>query len=118
MTDTATQWTREQVERLALDFMGFILDPAVGWIPMKGGAVEWASDVDGASFRIGWNPFTDAAADYDVLLRARQVWPREAFTLNNRMRVINALRDVPDQYVLGDYARAVLAVLDSQEANR
>jgi len=77
-----------------------------------------------------WNPFSDANADVQVLARAREVWTtgirtkREAYprwvALTCRLHDQWATRNLyegwdaqPLLYQTGDYARAVLKVLDA-----
>lgn len=142
MTDYALQqWTQEQVERLARDFMGWKRgDELVDFPPHYHGLEgRWFRETDvGPSLAGGarWNPLFDAAEDYQVLQRARETWGR-----TDRLSIAAfacAVVDLcsanlypagwfPDDgptipacvgYTVGDYARAVLAVLDSQATDR
>jgi hypothetical protein len=112
MTDTAVQqWTQEQVDRLARDFMRY------GY-----------SVFDGQVWRNAWpwNPFADASHDYEVLQRARNAWfatDVRALALRDELWRLWHSREptetypestLPILYQVGDYARGVLAVLDSQ----
>jgi hypothetical protein len=104
------------VERLARDFMGDTDSLGWGWVTPSGLSIEWTVDIAGRSFRIGWNPFTDAAADYDVLQRARNTWAKEyRGNTAEPWSVFSEAVGRGCRYEVGDYARAVLAVLDSQE---
>jgi hypothetical protein len=130
MTDTYVQpWTQEQVERLARDFMGwtlrFVKGNTLADLPDGGVLLIYGF---GTSFVSRWEPFTDPRADYQVLQRARERLFsfrrlfRDALNAQWRARFGDvayvALHETLDRYQTGDYARAVLAVLDQQEESR
>lgn len=127
-----------QVERLARDFMG--------WKPWETGMGSsgtytvyvnglWVCHGNPLCDQVMFSPFTDANADYQVLQRARvyldhdgrrrvgrtleAVWlarfdlrPSREDEPAKALQILLSL-----EYEPGDYARAALAVLDSQETN-
>lgn len=75
-----------------------------------------------------WNPFLSADADLQVLERSREVWAENDPDRMYRMiRRLGFLLDAPDaslgyaiglRYNVGDYSRAVLAVLRSTDGEK
>lgn len=106
--------TREDLEALAR-WMGWNeMNSGNGW-KASAPAFDWE---DGALWQGNreWNPFTDANADVQVLQRAREVWP---ILSGYAVAIDNAIANVWFRrvhhllmcYEVGDYARAVLAVV-------
>lgn len=122
---SAPEYTAEDVERLARDFMRWKPGSEVFSRPRLGRVWHDENDDPAAwMFNAGhdpWNPFVDARHDLQVLERAREVWRPKTETgfvddfhapWNRFCRAVPHL--TPD-YTVGSFARAVLEVLRPTE---
>lgn len=117
-------WVAEDMEILA-KWMGWEVvhlgAVAYAVLPNEGRFYLHSNNGSRSKFAAEWEPFMNVAHDYMVLERAREVWAdqREEIIMDDALRAWGA--DMPFhvrlRYRVGDYARAVLAVLrGSQEA--
>lgn len=126
-TPAVQDWTAEDVETLAR-WMGWIrADGGVYWYDGRKMRITPSCKAERTSCGLGtqpsqmWNPFADAEADYMVLERAREVWSAVGqgvrfsseleCALKARSKDGDALCGNAARYRVGDWSRAVLAVL-------
>jgi hypothetical protein len=131
------EYTAEDVERLARDFMGWdkhvpgSVQPQTTYFRTRLACPDRQTCMifpAGPSPRAGqeWNPFLSADADLQVLERAREVYlpaaRRDWLAAENPDRrwflFSDALPDRVTDYTCGAFARAVLAVLRSTEGEK
>lgn len=120
---SAPEYTTEDAERLARDFMGWRLGSecyADATAPL-----EWYFERGGQWYHVArakwpWNPFRDADADLQVLERAREVWQAKERDSSRTTEFslwfeFGVLLPRALDYRVGDFSRAALEVLRSTE---
>jgi hypothetical protein len=120
-TDSKQEWitmgTTEDLERVATEVMGWTICP--GHQYSSGIIADRTNDdrrrLTGEGFVTIWNPFADARADVDVLVRARAIW-MSSYKGNRADPWTAFISSLPraEYYEVGDYARAALVTLGQQ----